>query len=87
MLPPILKAPDHCNALVRKLHQCRQKGELLDCSIRVDTVNGYTKHILVHQIIIHCSSNILKELPCDVMKKVESILLPLLYYLSKFKWN
>lgn len=70
MLPPILRAQDHCNTLVRRLHQCRQKGELLDCSIRVGTVNGCVKHILVHQIIIHCSSNILKELPCDVVTKV-----------------
>ncbi|EJW83086.1 hypothetical protein WUBG_06005, partial [Wuchereria bancrofti] len=70
MLPPILRAPDHCSALVRRLHQCRQRGELLDCSIRVDTVDGDTKHILVHKIIIHCSSNILKDLPCDVVKKV-----------------
>ncbi|KAM3719947.1 Zinc finger transcription factor [Dirofilaria immitis] len=69
MLPPILQAPDHCNALVRRLYQCRQKGELLDCSIRVDTVNGYVKHILVHQIIMHCSSNILNNLPCDTIKK------------------
>ncbi|VDK69654.1 unnamed protein product [Litomosoides sigmodontis] len=69
MLPPILRAQDHCNALVRKLHQCRRKGELLDCNIRVDTVNGCVKQILVHQIIIHCSSNILKGLPCDVVTK------------------
>ncbi|CAG9530988.1 unnamed protein product [Cercopithifilaria johnstoni] len=69
MLPPILRAPDYCNSLVRRLHQCRQKGELLDCSIRVDTGNGYTKHILVHQIIIHCSSNILKKQPCVMIKK------------------
>uniref|UniRef100_A0A0R3RQY2 C2H2-type domain-containing protein n=1 Tax=Elaeophora elaphi TaxID=1147741 RepID=A0A0R3RQY2_9BILA len=88
MLPPILRAPDHCNALVRRLHQCRQKGELLDCSIRVDTVNGYTKHILAHQIIIHCSSNILNKTPCDVMKKVKNYLLEFeLHHSSKFKFT
>ncbi|VDN85220.1 unnamed protein product [Brugia pahangi] len=70
MLSPILRAPDHCSALVRRLHQCRQRGELLDCSIRVDTMDGDTKHILVHKIIIHCSSNILKNLPCDMIRKV-----------------
>ncbi|VIO92820.1 Zinc finger, C2H2 type family protein [Brugia malayi] len=70
MLSPILRAHDHCSALVRRLHQCRQRGELLDCSIRVDTMDGDTKHILVHKIIIHCSSNILKDLPCDMIRKV-----------------
>ncbi|OZC07029.1 zinc finger, C2H2 type [Onchocerca flexuosa] len=69
MLSPTLRAPDHCNALIRRLHQCRQKGELLDCSIRVDTVDGYTKHIFVHQLLLHCCSNIMKAISCDTVKK------------------
>uniref|UniRef100_A0A915PHP5 BTB domain-containing protein n=1 Tax=Setaria digitata TaxID=48799 RepID=A0A915PHP5_9BILA len=71
MLPVILQAPDHCNALVRKLHHCRQKGQFLDCIIRISTVNGYSKQIFAHQIIIHCFSNILKELTDDLTKKID----------------
>ncbi|VDO34615.1 unnamed protein product, partial [Onchocerca flexuosa] len=86
MLSPTLRAPDHCNALIRRLHQCRQKGELLDCSIRVDTVDGYTKHIFVHQLLLHCCSNIMKAISCDTVKKVKNISLKF-YHSSKFKSN